>query len=70
MKLIEDCFQDGTGAWDVSRIMWAVAIGAFLANAAFAVFTSHQFGAQDFGVGAAALLGGGGVGTFFHGKTP
>lgn len=70
MKLIEDCFQDEKGEWDLSRIMWAAVIIGFMANAAVAVFASHQFSAQDFGLGGAALLGGGGLGTMLHGKTP
>jgi len=69
-KLLTDCFQDGQNAWDISRIMWAVTIIGFLANAGVAVFSSHQFSAQDFGLGGAALLGGGGLGTMFHGKAP
>lgn len=70
MKLITDCFQNEAGEWDLSRLMWAVAVMGFLANAAYAVFTSHQFSAQDFGVGGAALLSGGGAGAWLHGKAP
>lgn len=70
MKLIEDCFQNEKGEWDISRIAWAALIVAFICNAAWAVFTSHQFSAQDFGIGAAALLAGGGAGTMWHGKAP
>lgn len=68
MKFITDCFQNEQNEWDLARVMWAVAILAFLANAGWAVFTSHQFSAQDFGVGGAALLGGGGCGAWLHGK--
>lgn len=70
MKLIEDCFQNEAGEWDLSRIAWAATIAGFLANAAVAVITSHQFSAQDFGLGGAALLGGGGLGAMLHGKAP
>lgn len=54
--------------WDLARIAWAAMIAGFLVNAGVAVFTSHQFSAQDFGLGAAALLAGGGAGTWMHGK--
>lgn len=70
MKLIEDCFQNEAGEWDLSRIMWAALVLGFICNAAVAVFSSHQFSAQDFGLGGAALLAGGGAGAMLHGKTP
>lgn len=70
MKLIDDCFKQSDGTWDLSRFMWAALAVAFLCNAAYAVFTSHQFGAQDFGIGAGALLGAGGAGVWAHGKAP
>jgi hypothetical protein len=70
VKLITDCFQNEANEWDISRIMWAITIVGFLINAGIAVFSSHQFSAQDFGLGGAALLGGGGLGTMWHGKAP
>lgn len=68
MKLITDCFQNEAGEWDLARIGWAALIAGFLCNAGMAVFSSHQFSAQDFGLGAAALLAGGGAGAWMHGK--
>ncbi len=70
MKLLSDCFQNEKDEWDISRIMWAALIIGFICNAAWAVFHSHQFDAQNFGIGAGALLGGGGAGTMWHGKAP
>ncbi len=70
MKLITDCFQDEAGEWDLSRIAWACLIVAFICNAAWAVFKSHGFDAQNFGLGAGALLAGGGAGAMWHGKAP
>lgn len=70
MKLVEDCFQNEAGEWDLARIGWASMIAGFLVNAGVAVFSSHQFSAQDFGLGAAAILGGGGLGAMWHGKAP
>jgi len=65
MKLITDCFQNEQNEWDISRIMWAVAVLTFLVSAAW-----HFTTAQDFGIGAGAVLGGGGLGAMWHGKAP
>lgn len=67
-KLMSDLFQNGQNEWDIGRIVWAAVILGFLLNAAWAVYTSHQFSAQDFGLGGAALLAGGGAGALLHGK--
>lgn len=66
MKLIDDLFKDAQGLWDISRIAWAGMVVGFLANAAWAAWSSKTFNAQDFGVGAAALLAGGGFGVKQH----
>lgn len=65
MKFLSDCFKQTDGTWDLSRIMWAVAVVTFLIAAAW-----HFTTAQDFGIGAGAVLGGGGLGTMLHGKSP
>lgn len=70
MKLVDDCFKQADGTWDLSRLMWAGLIVAFVCNAAWAVLQSHGFDAQNFGIGAGALLGAGGAGVWAHGKAP
>lgn len=65
MKLIEDCFQNEKGEWDLSRILWAIVVVTFLLAASW-----HFSTAQDFGIGAGAVLGGGGIGAWMHGKAP
>lgn len=67
---VTDLFQNERGEWDLSRVMWAMTVLGFLANAAYACFTSHQFNAQDFGLGAGAILAAGGAGAWMHGKAP
>lgn len=65
MKLIDDCFKQADGTWDLSRLMWAFVVVSFVVGALM-----HFSTAQDFGIGAGAVLGGGGLGVMAHGKAP
>lgn len=64
-KFLSDCFKQSDGTWDLSRLMWAGVVVAFVVGALW-----HFTTAQDFGIGAGAVLGGGGLGAWAHGKAP
>lgn len=69
MKFVDDLFKTD-GKWDASATGWALM--AWLAMVATFVATACMHPAaslQDFGIGAGAVLGGGGVGTYLHSKS-
>ncbi len=66
-KIIQDTLQT-QGKWDTAKLMWvSLAVGFLVLAAVSVIVHRNPFVAQDYGIGAGALLGGGGVGSFVHG---
>ena len=66
-KIIQDTLQT-QGKWDPAKIIWLSSAVGFLGLAGVSViWHRNPFVAQDYGIGAGALLGGGGLGSFAHG---
>jgi len=66
-KIVQDIFQT-QGKWDPAKLGWMASVAGFLGLAGVAVIVhKNPFVAQDYGIGAGALLGGGGLGSFAHG---
>jgi hypothetical protein len=58
MKLIRDILTDYDGqTYDTARVMAVAIIAAMLTFQAFAVWHSHSFDVQSFGMGMASVLG-------------
>lgn len=69
MTLVNDLFKT-EGHWDASATGWALVawlalVGAFIVTALLHPPSSLQ----DLGVGAGAVLSGGGVGTYLHSRS-
>ncbi|MDE2098372.1 MAG: hypothetical protein KGL39_14050 [Patescibacteria group bacterium] len=66
-KIIQDTLQT-QGKWDTAKLMWVSSAVGFLVLAGVSVIVhKNPFVAQDYGIGAGALLSGGGLGSFAHG---
>jgi hypothetical protein len=69
MKMVDDLFKTD-GRWDASATGWALlawlaVVGTFITTACMHPPTSLQ----DLGIGAGAVLGGGGLGTYMHSRS-
>lgn len=69
MKLMDDLFKTA-GRWDASATGWALLAWLSLVATFIATALMHPPGSlQDLGIGAGAVLGGGGIGTWLHSKS-
>lgn len=69
MKLVDDLFKT-EGRWDASATGWALLAWLGLVATFITAALMHPPGSlQDLGVGAGAVLGGGGMGTYLHSKS-
>ena len=70
-KWIKDLFYATDGTLDLSRVLMCGGTVAFIAQGAFALLWKGQtFDAQAYGIGFAALMGGGGLGVKWHNEAP
>lgn len=70
MKMIGDLFKATDGTWDLSRLMMASGGFAFIAQSGANLYHNHTIDLQAFGVGFAAIMGGGGLGVKWHNEAP
>ena len=63
MDWIRKAFEDANGIPDDARVSAFLLVLAFIANAGFALYKGQAWNAQDFGIGAGALVAG--IGGFF-----
>lgn len=69
MQFVDDLFKTG-GSWDASATGWALLAWLSLVATFIATALMHPPGSlQDLGIGAGAVLGGGGIGTWLHSKS-
>lgn len=62
-KFFVDCFfEKNKKHWDLGRVLWALSTLIYLFLASMDVFYTHNFEYQEFGIGLAAVLAGGGLG--------
>lgn len=72
-KFLADLFQDGSGVWDLSRIMWAWAFVVIVHCALLAAFLKPESFLSNFAEiagGVSALLVAGAGGVLLHNKSP
>ncbi len=66
MKIWDDLFKATDGTWDLSRILLAVGAVSFIIQSGVNVYRDHTLDLQAFGIGFAAIAGGGGLGVKWH----
>ena len=69
MKILKDLFQATDGSWDLSRLLLCFGAISLIVQSAINVYRNHQFDVQAFGIGFAALMGGGGLGVKWHNES-
>lgn len=72
-KFIADLFQDGSGQWDLSRVMWAWAFVVTVHGALIAAIMKPEAFLANFAEiagGISALLAAGAAGVMIHNKSP
>jgi len=68
-KMLKDMFYQADGTLDLSRVLMAVLVLAFITQSTWAIWHNHQpIDWQGFGIGGGALLGGSGAGVMWHGR--
>ncbi len=63
-----DALYQADGTLDLSRVLMALAMLAFIGQSLWSMFKGQIFDWQSFGIGAGAVMGGSGLGVKWHGE--
>lgn len=64
--IISDLFKGPDNKhWELARVSFGVALASAVGYQGYALFNGQDFAPEAFGLGLAAILGGGGLGTMF-----
>ncbi|MGH9351266.1 MAG: amino acid ABC transporter substrate-binding protein [Terriglobia bacterium] len=67
-KMLHDMLYQNDGTLDLSRVLMAVLVLAYIGQSAYALTRGQAFDWQSFGIGAGALMAGSGGGVLMHSK--
>lgn len=67
-KWFHDALYQNDDTLDLSRVLMALMALAYIGQSAWALSKGQAFDWQSFGIGAGAVLGGGGTGVWLHGR--
>lgn len=67
-KLLAMVFESPPGRIDLSRIIMLTMAVAYVCQSGYAIWRGQHFDWQSFGIGAGAIMAGGGAGVLMHGR--
>lgn len=67
-KWSHDLLYQNDGTMDLSRVLMALMALSYIGQSIWAIHHGQVFDWQSFGIGAGAVLGGGGAGVMWHGR--
>ena len=68
MKLLAMAFESPPGKIDLSRVVMVGMALAYIVQSGYSIWRGQHFDWQAFGIGAGAIMAGGGAGVMMHGR--